>query len=836
MLLRLFLFISAASITLQAGVGSEPSSPRILHVSPEGNDGWSGLLPSPNPSGTDGPLLTPTRARDLLRERPNGAGGAKVLLSGVHFIPEGLTLEPRDGGVEEQPVVWGGTPDAPATLIGGIRITEWEPFRDGIWRAALPADASASLQIFENGKRLTLARIPEEGYLRLEKPVEGQERSAFVYRQDDLDLAPGDLAHARVFLWPEHDWFSAELPVKRLDPKSRTIELEGRTGYAITPGNRYVIRNTLAGLTGPGQVFIDLSERTVYVRPAREPIADQEIVIATAPHVIHLRGEPDAPVRHVRFENLNLAIADGDAVQLSSVEDVTVTGCLIENGGLSGVGILGASRGVRVVGNRIREHGQHGLLLQGGGPPGPYHNRDHLIENNHIHHCGRLVGHGYGIEIDQSGENIVAHNLIHDMPRYGVSLKGLRFQPLREQLPEVTFETRHDYLHSRQNRIAFNHIHRVNQDSQDTGAIEAWGSGRDNIIDHNLIHDTGNEEFDLQSGIYLDDAADYFTVTNNIVYNVVGTHGNQPIYAKGIGNRITNNILIAGPTNESGIRSMTLMDERADGHIYTRNIIVFEPITQDRIGQFGMGIDSLHDPGRVLTWRFEAPADDEYDVWFLYAADNTGPATDMPERTTLQVDEREPISIARIPNTGGWGHYRWERVASLPLEKGSRVLRWTNVEGGGLNWDAILLTTRRDIALEGLQPPNPVADEHRVVLQAEAHEEGVGQLQQRAFYRFDNWSDDRIEVSDENIFWDAAVPPVALGSPAEPDWESWRSLLGGRFDRRSLIADPGFVNLQERDFRLHPDSPALQVGFQPIDVGSIGLREDFPARLKSLDH
>jgi hypothetical protein len=46
------------------------------------------------------------------------------------------------------------------------------------------------------------------------------------------------------------------------------------------------------------------------------------------------------------------------------------------------------------------------------------------------------------------------------------------------------------------------------------------------------------------------------------------------------------------------------------------------------------------------------------------------------------------------------------------------------------------------------------------------------------------------------------------------------------FDQHSRIADPLFGDAPNRDFRLKPDSPALELGFQPIDAGKIGLYGD----------
>ena len=45
------------------------------------------------------------------------------------------------------------------------------------------------------------------------------------------------------------------------------------------------------------------------------------------------------------------------------------------------------------------------------------------------------------------------------------------------------------------------------------------------------------------------------------------------------------------------------------------------------------------------------------------------------------------------------------------------------------------------------------------------------------------------------------------------------------FDTHSVIGDPLFVDATRDDYRLKPESPALKLGFQPIDVSKIGLRD-----------
>ena len=49
------------------------------------------------------------------------------------------------------------------------------------------------------------------------------------------------------------------------------------------------------------------------------------------------------------------------------------------------------------------------------------------------------------------------------------------------------------------------------------------------------------------------------------------------------------------------------------------------------------------------------------------------------------------------------------------------------------------------------------------------------------------------------------------------------------YDQHSVCADPIFVEPEKGDYRLKPESPALQLGFTNIDLTGVGLLPDFPA-------
>ena len=101
-----------------------------------------------------------------------------------------------------------------------------------------------------------------------------------------------------------------------------------------------------------------------------------------------------------------------------------------------------------------------------------------------------------------------------------------------------------------------------------------------------------------------------------------------------------------------------------------------------------------------------------------------------------------------------------------------------------------------------------------------------------------NWSGDQFKM-DRNVYWDVRGEPVRF---AGKSWEQWRE---AGHDTGSVLADPLFVNPAKYDFTLRPDSPALKLGFQPIDLSGVGPRAEVtsskpssssPARTRSDRH
>lgn len=83
------------------------------------------------------------------------------------------------------------------------------------------------------------------------------------------------------------------------------------------------------------------------------------------------------------------------------------------------------------------------------------------------------------------------------------------------------------------------------------------------------------------------------------------------------------------------------------------------------------------------------------------------------------------------------------------------------------------------------------------------------------------WANDNYRMGG-NVYFDTRLGarPEAMRF-AGATLDEWRAR---GHDRDSLIADPLFVDPKRDDFRLRPESPALQLGFRPVDLSRVGVR------------
>ncbi len=96
-------------------------------------------------------------------------------------------------------------------------------------------------------------------------------------------------------------------------------------------------------------------------------------------------------------------------------------------------------------------------------------------------------------------------------------------------------------------------------------------------------------------------------------------------------------------------------------------------------------------------------------------------------------------------------------------------------------------------------------------------ERNIFYLTQGELFHEDGGASDFRSRWDHNLYWRSDGQPLLFYGETFQDWQA------KGVDQHSLVADPQFVDAARFDFRLQPGSPAIQLGFQPIDISQNGL-------------
>jgi hypothetical protein len=318
------------------------------------------------------------------------------------------------------------------------------------------------------------------------------------------------------------------------------------------------VENVLDVLDCPGAWVLNTHTRKLYLWPRTgkpEGITAPRLrELIRVEGKIDFEGPTDVPVRNLVFRGLTFTGADrvvwdendvsmqqdwamidkADAlVRFRGAEGCTVQNCKFRDSGGNAIRLDLYAQKNRIEGNEIRYMGQHAVALLGYGAGTKDVNKGNEVLNNHIHHCGLLYWHSLGVVLWQSGQNHVANNYIHDMPRHAICLSGPRFPFFQRPCtarevckgmrwkeigqPKTTWDEIMPYLHCRNNLVENNEIERVLQKLADGSGINVSGAGEGNHILRNYLHDIYASEW-VSGCLRTDDWQRGTTWEENIIY------------------------------------------------------------------------------------------------------------------------------------------------------------------------------------------------------------------------------------------------------------------------------------------------------------------------------
>lgn len=515
-----------------------------LYVAPNGNDAWSGKLPTPDAAGTDGPFASLVRARDEIRrikQRGLPAGGVTVeLRGGTYELSETVELTKDDSGEAGAPIIYRARQGDEVRLVGGRVVTGFAPVTDPAVLSRLPEEArgkvlqtsltaqgitdfgeltrrgmgqpmrESHLELFFQDRPMTLARWPNDGFVRVVDLPDGQNGVRFTYEGDRPKRWTGE-EDVWVFGYWYHDWADAYMKVASIDADARVItHREPKHHYGLRKGQRFYFLNLLAELDQPGEWYLDRGSGILYFWPPA-PIEQGAAVVSLLPTLVSMEE-----ASYVAIRGLTLEVTRATAVVITGGANNQVVGCTIRNTGNRAVRLSGGTDS-GVVGCDIYDTGDGGISLSSG-------DRQTLTaaglyaDNNHIHDYSRWCR-TYRPAVAVGGVgNRVSHNLIHHGPHNAIQLGG------------------NDHL------IEFNEIHSV---AYETGDVGAFYMGRDwtargTVIRHNYFHHISGPGRIGAMGVYLDDQASGIAVYGNVFYRVT----RAAFIGGGCDNVVENNVFV----------------------------------------------------------------------------------------------------------------------------------------------------------------------------------------------------------------------------------------------------------------------------------------------------
>jgi len=531
------------------------STDAAIYVSLRGSDA--------NPGTKEKPFATIERAREEVRKLKGKNIGVTVYLrGGRYFLDDALSFGPEDSGWEGSPAVYRGFPGEEVRIIGGKEVKGFklledpgvleklpENARGSVWVADLKesgitdygklvnrgfgAARPGALEIIFNGKIMTLARWPNDGWLRVAgiTRVDGVSRNAeyqkgkFVYSGDRPERWKGEKEiWVKGYLGVNQPYALTHMKVSGIDTGEKTISLLPNTLPGTHPGwaegpvaknHPYYVYNLLSELDAPGEWYLDRDTGKLYFYPPGD-IKESEVIAATLDKPLAVF---DGASNIVLF-GLVLEGTWRHGVEIKGGRNNIVAACTIRNTGQWAVSIK-SGWGHTVTGCDMYDMGEGGVALDGGDRkkliPG-----GHTVENNHIYRFNRFCG-GYrqAAQINGIGQR-VSHNVMHDSPHQMI------------------------YFNANDHVIEYNELHDGPHEGREIGAMYIYGEPwylmsrgtvtRNNFFHHISVHSSPNLTHGL-NGIHVDAMNAGLVFTGNIFYRCpTGISSTYP------GNYLTNNI------------------------------------------------------------------------------------------------------------------------------------------------------------------------------------------------------------------------------------------------------------------------------------------------------
>lgn len=824
--------VAALTILLSGATAAAEPAASVYYVAVDGNDDWSGKLPTANAEKTDGPLASIAKARDAIRKLKAEQGTLRQpvhvqVRAGTYHICETIELLPEDSGTKSCPISYTAYPGEKPVLSGGRPLSGWQSDDGKLYHVDLPEVKAGRWyfrQLFVDGQRQVRARYPNvdptdplrKGFLHADTGGFGLGVGCIHNAGDWMEYKVNVPADGNYSLWVRHGSHNKRYGLDGMSGRT-TISVDGGQPVPLTNlpdtggwGNHKWDRSVSLPLKAGAHVLkwqnvkgggIDLDLFVLSDDPKWIPGEWPLGPIASGRHRLIIQAE-EFSAFHGR--QLRVAASGTSAKSKTFIQCKPQTAKaawvapdaeihIFQSGSCRAFKEIVQIESVDADGAGIHVGGKECLTFLRGGDR-------FFVENVRS-------------ELDSPGEWFLdrAVGRLFYRPHKLPIEKSKVIAPVVGRLFSLIGDARKKQYVS---HVRISGFEIRNTDYSPDDGCEGYKMGREGTIHLNAAADCRIE-------------GNRFVNIGTYAVCVVGGKGNRVsgnrisqgaeggvLLLDSAGNRVVNNYVEHIGLVYKHIGGVVLQGAGCSDNLVAHNVV------HDST-RYGI---TLKNPGGHNTIEFNRVYNlntETYDTGGIEVTQgNQTFRSGSVIRHNIVHDVGGYSSVGPKPVFMSWGIYLDSYAGGYEV---SHNIVWGNshgglmIQGGKNNYvhnNIFAKGTKQQIQFNNFRENSTG---NRFLRNIVYYTEPEALLM--AAYR----NSRQVIECDSNVYWHVGGGPLTFRLTGGNSWTDWRKL--GQ-DAHSLVADPRFVDPAKNDYTLRPDSPALKLGFQPIDTSRVGLIEN----------